>query len=556
MNRPQLYIVSIIILIATNISAQSNFNYYKKLWGKIDVHFSIIYNNEELNIKPGDAIKCPAGENCNLAVRFDNLYLGYNADFSKLLDKEPTLFIFEITADGSSRTESANGLTLITSGVKQLSVNNLGRSTSSIQYLYKITSSPTEDTPTELFFNPHISFPLKSEKFEAAKIKHQFTIKQDIESLQAQHHNEKRNSAYDALMSQLNDQPESIAKIDQFIAAFPELENAKKDKLLKIKNNIIVKLNKDKPKASEQKYLSDIQFNIDNAIENEAKKLISEYMSFVSGGYFNHASHTTEQVRYLDLIHFDRKNEKKLLAFQKSFPQSKFNGEIYSLLQDLVKKESIKTSSPGGSSGGPYIPRDSDDDGIIDKEDNCKELFNPNQLDTDQDGKGNACDDDDDNDGIRDDDDNCPLTYNPDQLDLNENRIGDVCEAQSEIEIENFHYDPVKKELSIKIKDGAINKLILIIQERENPTNFVRKSVPIGIERIYEFSIDNDIINLENGFYEAVIVDAQNQKNIIQKYQSEIEINKPVINTNYTNYVFILLGLAGLYFLYQKFIKF
>lgn len=556
MNRSQLYIVPLILLMAANISAQSNFNYYKKLWGKIDVHFSIIYNNEEIQIQAGDAIKCPAGENCNLSVRFDNLYLGYNEAFSKLLDKEPTLFIFEIMADGSSRTESANGLTLLTSGVKQLSVNKLGRSTSSIQYLYKITSSPTEDTPTELFFNPHISFPLKSEKFEASMIKHPFTIKQDIESLQAKHHSEKRNIAYDAIMSQLNDQPESIAKIDQFIASFPELENTKKNKLLKIKNNIIEKLNKDKPKASAQEYLNDIQFNIDNAIDNEAKKLIAEYMSFVSTGSFNHTSHTTEQVRYLDLIHFDRKNEKKLLAFQKSFPQSEFNGEIYSLLQDLIKKESIKTIGSSGAANGSYIPKDSDDDGVVDKEDNCKELFNPNQLDTDQDGKGDACDDDDDNDGTKDDDDNCPLTYNPEQLDLNENRIGDICEEQSEIEFENFHYDPLKKELSVKIKDGAINKLILIIQEIKNPTNFVRKSVPIGIERIYNFSTDTDINNLVNGYYEAIIVDAQNQKNIIKKYQSEIEINKPVINTNYTNYVFILLGLAGLYFLYQKFIKF
>ncbi len=556
MNRAQLYIVTILILTASHISSQSVFNYYNKFWGKIDVSYSIIYNNEVLVIQPGDDIKCPAGQNCNLSVRFENLQLGYNNKFSKLIDKEPTLFLFEISADGSSRTEKANGLTLLTSGVKQLSVNKLGRSTSSIQYLYKIESSPTEDIHTEVFFNPHISFPLKDERFKADMIKQSFTIKQDIESLQAQHKNEKRNNAYDALMSQLNEETESITKIDDFISTYPSLDNAKREKLIKIKNDIIEKINKDKPKASEQKYLSDIQFNIDNAIENEAKKLIAEYMSFVSAGYFNHTSHTTEQVRYLDIVHFDKKNEKKLSAFQKSFPQSKFNGEIYALIQDLVKKESFKSPGSNGASAGPYIPKDSDDDGIIDKEDNCNEVFNPNQIDTDQDGKGDACDDDDDNDGTRDDDDNCPLTYNPDQLDLNENRIGDVCETQSEIEIENFHYDQVKKQLSIKIKDGAINKLILIIQEIENPTNFVRKSVPIGIERIYDFSNDNDIIKLKKGFYEAVIVDAQNQKNIIKKYQSEIEVNKPVINTNYTNYIIILLGLVGLYFLYQKFIKF
>lgn len=71
---------------------------------------------------------------------------------------------------------------------------------------------------------------------------------------------------------------------------------------------------------------------------------------------------------------------------------------------------------------------DSDGDGIVNSEDNCSEVSNTDQLDTDQDGFGDLCDNDDDDDGILDDEDNCPLTPNPDQVDLDQDGIGDVCD--------------------------------------------------------------------------------------------------------------------------------
>lgn len=55
---------------------------------------------------------------------------------------------------------------------------------------------------------------------------------------------------------------------------------------------------------------------------------------------------------------------------------------------------------------------DSDDDCVIDPIDNCPIHINPEQLDTDSDGQGNACDDDDDNDGVDDQFDSCPLAAN------------------------------------------------------------------------------------------------------------------------------------------------
>jgi len=71
---------------------------------------------------------------------------------------------------------------------------------------------------------------------------------------------------------------------------------------------------------------------------------------------------------------------------------------------------------------------DSDSDGVNDDLDNCPEVSNPDQTDTDGDEIGDVCDGDDDNDDIPDDEDNCPIVTNPTQADVDGDDMGDICD--------------------------------------------------------------------------------------------------------------------------------
>jgi hypothetical protein len=74
----------------------------------------------------------------------------------------------------------------------------------------------------------------------------------------------------------------------------------------------------------------------------------------------------------------------------------------------------------------------SDGDGILDGNDNCKFISNVSQLDSDSDFEGDACDTDDDDDTIIDVSDNCPLTINADQLDTDLDTFGNACDSDDD----------------------------------------------------------------------------------------------------------------------------
>jgi len=86
---------------------------------------------------------------------------------------------------------------------------------------------------------------------------------------------------------------------------------------------------------------------------------------------------------------------------------------------------------------------DYDDDGILNTADNCPYKKNADQLDTDGDGQGDACDstptgpgttrptDDYDSDGVKDSVDNCPVVANPLQTDKDGDGLGDACDTRT-----------------------------------------------------------------------------------------------------------------------------
>ncbi len=87
-------------------------------------------------------------------------------------------------------------------------------------------------------------------------------------------------------------------------------------------------------------------------------------------------------------------------------PEGSFN--IRAVIQGSAPQD---TNPDNDSAMTPlYEPiSDADRDGVVDDVDDCVDDINTDQLDTDKDGKGNACDTDDDNDGVADTSDPAPL---------------------------------------------------------------------------------------------------------------------------------------------------
>ncbi len=87
---------------------------------------------------------------------------------------------------------------------------------------------------------------------------------------------------------------------------------------------------------------------------------------------------------------------------------------------------------------------DADGDGVADSVDNCPNFPNADQVDSDNDGLGDPCDEspqpDFDGDGVANDFDNCPNNSNPGQEDNDGDGIGNVCDDTPDGEVSCTSY--------------------------------------------------------------------------------------------------------------------
>ncbi len=133
------------------------------------------------------------------------------------------------------------------------------------------------------------------------------------------------------------------------------------------------------------------------------------------------------------------------------------------------------------------FPKDYDGDGLAGKRDNCFNVFNPDQLDTDEDTFGDACD-------------NCINVFNPDQRDYDLDLIGNACDddddndGQSDIVEIECNSDPLdENSLSPDYdNDGLPNCIDL---DDDNDTQSDIAEINCGSDPLDENSMSPDYDN-------------------------------------------------------------
>jgi len=108
-----------------------------------------------------------------------------------------------------------------------------------------------------------------------------------------------------------------------------------------------------------------------------------------------------QTIRPTDANNYERIKETVLRPFDIPIPEDWVTGD-YTINVNATKTKYIYPDSFSTSSSFFFKFSDRDEDGLNDRHDNCIDIPNPDQLNTDGDLMGNVCDDDDDNDGWKD----------------------------------------------------------------------------------------------------------------------------------------------------------
>jgi hypothetical protein len=144
---------------------------------------------------------------------------------------------------------------------------------------------------------------------------------------------------------------------------------------------------------------------------------------------------------YLAVTAYDNDGNESWFSAEKEIILIETSSTTTSLFNESsTTTTSTNSTTTASDSTSTVPPSDKDNDGIPDYQDNCPNVPNPDQTDSDGNGIGDECDTqywknlylngklDNDNDGILNACDNCPNNCNIEQLDADGDGIGDVCD--------------------------------------------------------------------------------------------------------------------------------